>query len=136
MKKQSLQQLKKNEDASQRRKRVLIVDDDPSILDIYNIIFEHAGFSIQVTKNADDLLHNKFVPPDVFLIDKQLSGHNGLDICRHLKNKKETKDIPVIMISAAPDIAILAPEAGAEGYIEKPFEISDLLAQVNHQVNK
>ena len=82
-------------------------------------------------KNGEDLLKNKFTLPDVFLIDKQLSGYDGLDICRHLKNKGRTKNIPVIMISASPNIGSLSKEAGADAFIEKPFEIKDLLRLVN-----
>jgi CheY-like chemotaxis protein len=51
---------------------------------------------------------------------------DGLDICRFLKNQEETKDIPVIMISASPNIFELAKNAGADGVIEKPFPIKEL----------
>ena len=80
-------------------------------------------------------LKNKFTLPDLFLIDKQLSGYDGLDICRHLKNQAHTKNIPVIMISASPNIGALSKEAGADAYIEKPFEVKDLLRLVNFYAN-
>lgn len=112
------------------KKKVLIVDDDPSIRDIFSIIFKKAGYAIQLIGNGEEQLKNKFELPHIFLIDKQLSGTNGLDICRHLKNSPKTKDIPVIMISASPDINILSKVAGADDYIEKPFEINHLLKLV------
>src|SRR5262245_13817768 len=113
------------------QKKILIADDDPGIQDIFSIIFERAGFDIEIKKNGEDLLKNKFALPDLFLIDKQLSGYDGLEVCRHLKKQEKTKHIPVIMISAAPNIGALSQEAGADAYIEKPFEISDLLKLVN-----
>jgi len=85
--------------------------------------------------SGEDLVKNKFSLPDIFLIDKQLSGYDGLDICRRLKRRTETKNIPVIMVSASPEIADLSKDAGADDHIEKPFEIKDLLDLVNKYVN-
>ena len=116
------------------KKRILVVDDDPGIQDIFTIIFEKAGYAIEIKKDGEDVLKNKFTFPDLFLVDKQLSGYSGLDVCRHLKSQEQTKDIPVVMISAAPDIGALSQQAGADSYIEKPFEIKDLLKVVNFYV--
>ena len=118
------------------KKKILIADDDPGIRDIFNIIFERAGYAIELKSNGEDLLKNKFSLPHVFLIDKQLSGTDGIDICRYLKSQTLTKEIPIIMISASPDIAKLSQEAGADAFIEKPFEVRDLLQLVNHYTNQ
>ncbi len=129
---------KKGGDIAQKKeikKRILIADDDPGIQEIFTLIFERAGFTVDMKMNGEDLVKNKFFLPDIFLIDKQLSGYDGLEICRQLKSRKQTKHIPVIMVSAAPDIAVLSKEAGADDYIEKPFEIKELLALVNRYVN-
>jgi DNA-binding response OmpR family regulator len=129
---------KKGGDIAQKKeikKRILIADDDPGIQEIFTLIFERAGFTVDMKMNGEDLVKNKFFLPDIFLIDKQLSGYDGLEICRQLKSWKQTKHIPVIMVSAAPDIAVLSKEAGADDYIEKPFEIKELLALVNRYVN-
>jgi DNA-binding response OmpR family regulator len=116
-------------------KKILIADDDAGIRDILQIVFERAGYIVEMKNNGEDILKRKFILPDLFLIDKQLSGYNGLDICRYLKLQKFTKHVPVIMISASPDIASLSKEAGADSYIEKPFEIRDLLKQVDYYIN-
>ncbi len=68
--------------------------------------------------------------PICFLLDKQLSGHDGLNVCKFLKNQPSTKNIPVIIVSATPGISKLAFEAGADDFIEKPFQIKDLLKLV------
>ena len=116
--------------------KVLVVDDDAGIRDIFSIILRNAGYSAEIKNNGEDLLKNNFTKPDIFLIDKQLSGLNGLDICRHLKKQKETKSIPVIMISASPDIGILSAGAGADYYIEKPFEIDYLLQVIEKYIKR
>jgi CheY-like chemotaxis protein len=79
-------------------------------------------------------LNNKFDIPDLFLLDKQLSGVDGIDICRYLKEQKATSHLPVIMISANPNIGKLSEEAGADAYIEKPFEVKHLLEMVERYI--
>ena len=118
------------------KQRILIADDDESIRDIFQIILGNAGYHIDVSQNGEDILNNSFVVPDLFLLDKQLAGHNGLDICRYLKNNPATKDVPVIMISASPDIGPLSIAAGADAYIEKPFEIEYLRAIIRHYIQQ
>jgi|SRR5665647_864507 len=109
------------------KKRILITDDDEGIQDIFKIIFERAGYDVEIFAEAMPILENKFNRPDIFLLDRQLSGHDGLNICRFLKNQISTKDIPVIIVSATPGIEDLANEAGADDFIEKPFQVKELL---------
>lgn len=117
-----------------KKKNIVVTDDDPGIRDIFKIIFETAGYDVQLITNGDDLLHNKFDIPDLFLLDKQLSGVDGIDICRYLKEQKTTSHLPVIMISANPHIDKLSEEAGADAYIEKPFEVKYLLEMVERYI--
>ena len=117
------------------KKRILVADDDPGIRDIFKMIFEKAGYSIDIKDSGREILEDNYERPDVFLIDKQLSGIDGLNVCRHLKSRKSTKDIPVIMISAAPDIGPLAEKAGADDYIEKPFDLKCLLALIDKHIS-
>lgn len=119
-----------NDVINERAIRILIVEDDPGIQDIFSIIFSRAGYEAEIKSGGEDLLTNDFSLPDVFLIDKQLAGTSGLDICRHLKGQFNTRDIPLIMISASPDIETLSQQAGADAYIEKPFNIDRLLSLV------
>lgn len=112
-------------------KRIVIVEDDESILDVLEIILSKAGFETWTYADGRSVLTGDYKIPDLFLLDKQLSGVDGLDICKHLKNNPETRDIPVIMISANPNIGPLANEAGADDYIEKPFTMQRLLDTIN-----
>lgn len=141
MKKQSLGILHKKRKSAIRhvpaaKKRVLVADDDEGIRDIFAIIFDKAGYAVELKSDGEDILNNKFRLPDIFLIDKQLSSYNGLDICRYLKGQTRTKDIPVIMISATPDIGSLSHEAGADTFIEKPFDITSLLQVVAQYIGE
>ena len=116
------------------RSKILVADDDPGIRDILKIIFEREGYAIELKEDGIDILADNFTIPDLFLVDKQLSGVDGLDVCRYLKNHESTKNIPVIIISAAPDLHILAQKAGADGHIEKPFEMNYLLEIVKRYI--
>ena len=107
--------------------KILIADDDPGIRDIFNIVLVKAGYDIEIKEDATDIFDNNFSLPDLFLIDRLLSGTDGLDICRFLKTNMQTKNIPVVMVSATPDIAVLATKAGADDSIEKPFDLARLL---------
>ncbi|MEJ8844091.1 response regulator [Lacibacter sp. H375] len=108
------------------QQRILIADDDEGIRDIFKLILEAAGYCVDFRSSGEDIINNKFIVPDLFLLDKQLGDYSGLDLCAYLKKREDTRDIPVIMISASPDIAKLSIEAGADAYIEKPFEIDYL----------
>ena len=118
------------------KKKILVADDDPGIRDIFKIIFERAGYSIEIKDDAEDVLRNNFTIPDVFLIDKLLSGHDGLDVCRHLKNNPLTNHIPVIMVSASPDIGVTAIKAGADDFVEKPFDLKYLLKVIERNISR
>src|SRR2546423_3852450 len=87
--------------SSDMKKRILVADDDEDIRNIFGIILKNAGYEADLVSNGKDLLNDNFKIPDLFLIDKQLSGVNGLDVCRHLKSNKKTKRIPLLMISAS-----------------------------------
>jgi len=108
------------------KKHIIITDDDPGIQDAARLIFERAGYMVTVFTNGEPLLNNAFELPDIFILDKQLSGVDGLDICRFLKQQDLTKHIPVIMLSASPHIGGLSRLAGADGFLEKPFKMREL----------
>ena len=118
------------------RIRIIVADDDPGIRDIYKLILENAGYDVEIKPDGEDLMTNQFTPPDLFLIDKQLSGFDGLDICKYLKTQRATKNIPLVMISASPDIGPLSKLAGADSYLEKPFDIKVLLDLVKTYTQK
>ncbi|HMH32512.1 MAG TPA: response regulator [Puia sp.] len=114
------------------RKKVVVAEDDPGLQDVLKIILENAGYDVQIFSKGELIMQRKFSIPDLFLLDKQLSGIDGIDICKFLKAHPTTRHIPVVMISANPNIAELATGAGADNWIEKPFEVKTLLEMVRN----
>ena len=112
------------------KKKILITDDDEGVQDIFKLIFERAGYDVSVQGDPFSIYENRYTRPDLFLLDRQLSGQDGLNVCRFLKSDDKTKHIPVIIVSASPGIKTMAKEAGADDFIEKPFQMKDLLKVV------
>jgi len=117
-------------------KSIIIVDDDPGIQDAFCRILARAGYAVTVYANGQRLLSGDFTLPDVFMLDRQLSGADGLDICRFLKQQPRSRNIPVIMLSASPHIEPLALEAKADAFLEKPFKVNDLLEMLEKWTNR
>jgi len=115
--------------------RILVADDDSSIRDIFKIILVRAGYDLELKEDANEIFNNNFKIPDLFLIDKLLSGVDGLEVCRYLKDNPDTCNIPVVMVSASPDIGVSAIKAGADDFIEKPFELTYLLKVIERNIN-
>lgn len=112
-------------------KHILIIDDDPAILDVIKIILEDKGY--RTTVLADSLNIFEFLdgnPPDLILLDIWMSGIDGVEITRKLKRSAKYAGIPVILISANTKGESIAKEVKANGYIAKPFEIDELLKTV------
>lgn len=112
------------------KKKLFVTDDDPGIQDILRIIFEGAGYETTIFSNGGDLMASSTNYPDVYILDRQLSGMDGLDICRTLKKAERTKNIPIIIVSATPGLGLLAKKAGADDFMEKPFRKVELLELV------
>ncbi|WP_091211465.1 response regulator [Mucilaginibacter gossypiicola] len=111
-------------------KKIMIADDDPGIVDAVEIILDFEGYEVSSTVNGTTLLDMQTEFPDLLLLDIWMSGSDGRDICRELKKRDSTKDIPIIMISASRDIEKSAYDAGADDFLAKPFEIDDLLGKI------
>ena len=117
-------------------KRIIFVEDDLDLLDSIKFIFDPAEYELLFYTNGNAILENKAEIPDLYILDKQLSGVDGLDICRFLKTHNNTSHIPIIIFSASPDIKRLAIEAGANDSLEKPFSITALRNMVQQLLGK
>lgn len=119
----------------QTQKHIIFIDDDPGIQDSARFIFEKSGYRFTCYSNGNLLLKNETELPDLYILDKQLSGVDGIDICRFLKGQERTRNIPVIMLSASPHVAKLTTSAGANDFLEKPFEMRELREKVARLIN-
>lgn len=113
----------------------MIIEDDPAILDVLGIVFKRAGYAVSMYANGDFIFEEDFEIPDLFIIDKQLTGVDGLDICKHLKGQQPTCDLPVIILSATPHLQAQIKEACADLFMEKPFSNNDLLQKAKELID-
>lgn len=119
--------------APEQQHLVLVVDDDPLVTEFVRFRLEMEGFAVEVAHNAEDALTAALHrPPHLFLLDVAMPEINGLTLLRRLRAEKRLKAVPAIMITASADGANVkaAVEAGAVGYVLKPFSVTDLLARV------
>jgi len=116
-------------------KRIIIVDDDPGIQHAFTLIFDPLQYEVTIYTNGNPILNDQYAKPDLFILDKQLSGVDGLDICRYLKSQPSTRHIPVIVLSASPHIFSQAKLAGADGALEKPFSVNALRNMVSSHLD-
>jgi len=107
-------------------KKIIVIDDDPAIQDSVSLIFSPPDYEVIVCPNGNNILAGEFEIPDIFIIDKQLPGVDGLEICKHLKTHEATKNVPVIMMSASPAMSEFSKAAGAEDFIEKPYSVKQM----------
>lgn len=118
---------------SRMQPHILIIEDEPAQLEvlIYNLRSE--GFQVSQAGDGDDgLLQIEENPPDVIILDWMLPGTSGIEICRRLKSRRETRDIPVIMLTARSEEAdrVRGLETGADDYVAKPYSVAELVARV------
>jgi DNA-binding response OmpR family regulator len=112
------------------KKKIFILEDDPDILYTLGIILEDNGYEVRQLSNGRTIMDGTCGLPDLYILDKRMPDMDGLDVCRHLRNQTESKNIPVIIISASPKFGPQALKAGANDFLEKPFQMNDLLALI------
>lgn len=113
-------------------KKILVIDDDPAILELMQLIFEDAGYCVETADAASgviSLLEDNL--PHIIVLDLRLSGRNGSDMVRQIKEQERTRHIPLLVCSASPAAKQQALAAGADDFLAKPFEIEELLAKVD-----
>jgi two-component system phosphate regulon response regulator PhoB len=112
---------------------VLIVEDEPPLVELLSYNLEKAGFQAQIARDGDEaLLAVEERRPDLVLLDWMLPYVSGIEICRRLRRNPETRDLPIILLTARgeEDDRIRGLEAGADDYVVKPFSPSELVARV------
>lgn len=110
--------------------RVLVVDDQPDIVDVVRTYLERDGFEVFSASNGVHALEEVArLGPDILILDVMLPGMDGLNVCREIR---KTRTIPILMLSARGDDLdkILGLEIGADDYLVKPFNPKELVARV------
>ena len=112
-------------------KNILIIEDDPDILDMMSYIVQDMGFSVVSSTAGVAVEEVRKISPVLILLDNRLADGFGHDLCRKLKEDPATAHFPVILVSAIQQLAQLAADSGADAYLNKPFDLEDLVAIVH-----
>ena len=115
------------------RKRVLVVEDEKDIQDLLQLYLKREGYDVQAARDGEAGLRLASREPfDLILLDLMLPDMDGLEICRTLRSRPKTSQIPIIMITAKAEESdrVVGLEIGADDYITKPFSPREVLARV------
>lgn len=118
------------------RPYILAVDDENDLLILIKKSLVSRGFEVATLLNASDVWDNVHTRhPDVIFLDIQINGINGGDICHQLKEDPTTADIPIVMLSASHNLADVAKNCGADGFLVKPYSTEKMLTEIRRVLN-
>lgn len=115
-------------------KRILVVEDEPDILEVLRARFEAAGFEVEAATDGLTALNRaRTISPDLIVLDLMLPGIDGFSICAMLKRDQQYSRIPILILSARsqPNDVNTGLGLGADAYLTKPFRAEELLEKVN-----
>lgn len=112
--------------SARRKKRVLVIDDNTGILFAMQQALGLKEYEVHISEKFLGVASVEKIAPDLIYLDISLVGQDGREIARELKGDERTKNIPIIILTAYPNAAELAKEAGANDFLPKPFELEDL----------
>ncbi len=114
--------------------RILVIEDEPSQVEILRFNLRQEGFDVRVSMDGEEGVQAAIEdPPDLVLLDWMLPNLSGIEVCRRLRRGKETREIPVIMLTARSEERdkIRGLDIGADDYITKPYSIKELIARIH-----
>jgi two-component system phosphate regulon response regulator PhoB len=117
-------------------KTIYVVEDNDDIRELVEYLLEIEGYKVSGFPNATSFEEEiKGSKPDAVVLDIMLPDGNGIDICNKLKSTTATENIPVLLMSANTNIAIISSESKADDFISKPFDIDDFVSRVRKLLN-
>jgi CheY-like chemotaxis protein len=121
---------------SPKKRKILLVDDEPNILMVVGEYLRHKGFEVIEANNGQECIDKaESEMPDIILLDNMMPVMDGLTAIRNLKNLEKTKDIPIIMVTAFADKENMdrARQDGVIAFVAKPFDYAVLLKKITHK---
>lgn len=118
---------------------VLIVEDEPAQREVLAYNLEAEGFSVAKAENGEEaLILVDEHAPDLIVLDWMLPNVSGIEVCRQLKTRAETRGVPIIMLSARSEEVdrVRGLETGADDYVVKPYSVIELMARVRSQLRR
>jgi two-component system phosphate regulon response regulator PhoB len=113
--------------------RILLVEDDSALAELLVYNFERENFEVQHTADGEEaMLLASENPPDLVLLDWMIEGLSGIEVCRRLRRRPDTANVPIIMLTARGEESdrVRGLETGADDYMTKPFSPRELVARV------
>lgn len=122
------------------KEKILLIEDEQSIRELVCMTLEMAGYNTvySAADGENGLMLAESKQPDLILLDLMLPGIDGLNVCRRLKSNEDTRNIPIIMLTAKSEESdvVLGLELGANDYVTKPFSRKILVARINAQLRQ
>jgi len=118
---------------------VLVVEDEPAQREVLSYNLTAQGFRVRQAENGEEaLVMVAEEAPDIIVLDWMLPSVSGIEVCRRLKSRAETKGLPIIMLSARSEETDLVRglETGADDYMVKPYSVAELIARVRSQLRR
>ncbi len=118
---------------------VLLVEDEPAQREVLGYNLEADGFRVLTASNGEEaLMMVAEMPPDIIVLDWMMPNVSGIEVCRQLKIRSETRAIPIIMLSARCEEVdrVRGLETGADDYVIKPYSLVELMARVRAQLRR
>ena len=115
------------------RDRILIVEDEAALVTLLRYNLEREGFDVSEARDGDEaLVVIEESPPDLILLDWMLPLTSGIEVCRQIRRKPETRSTPIIMLTARGEEAdkVRGLDSGVDDYVTKPFSPAELLARI------
>ncbi len=112
--------------------KILIIDDDVDLLRGLQYLLKTKGFQVETMTRGDNVFNKvQLMQPHLIVMDVFLSGKDGRLICKNLKLNPSFNQIPVILFSADPYVETGISNYGANAFVQKPFEVDNLLSKIN-----
>jgi two-component system, OmpR family, phosphate regulon response regulator PhoB len=125
--------------AGNEQPTVLIVEDESAQREVLTYNLEAEGFRVASAENGEEaLLLVDEVSPDIIVLDWMLPNVSGIEVCRQLKARSDTRNVPIIMLSARSEEVdrVRGLETGADDYVIKPYSVVELMARVRTQLRR
>jgi two-component system phosphate regulon response regulator PhoB len=119
--------------------KVLIVEDEAALVTLLRYNLERDGYEVaEATDGEEALLAVEETPPDLILLDWMLPLTSGIEVCRQLRRKRETRQTPIIMLTARGEEGdkVRGLDSGADDYVTKPFSPAELLARIRSLIRR
>ncbi len=116
---------------------IIVADDEPLVQQTISRLLESAGYTVVLAENGEELVRTALAdPPTLILVDIHMPIMDGPEAVRQLRADHRSVNVPIVMMSAHPEVVALALDAGADGFLYKPFTIDEILHSITHHIQR